>query len=81
MDRFFNFLLPALVAGACSIVTFLIGQSIGAACFAGVWCGIAVALAFEFGKNDGYKAKYIFTELAGGIIGGAFGALMFLAKG
>lgn len=81
MDKIFNFLLPALIAGFCSIITFLIGQSIAAACFAGVCCGISVAIAFEFGKNDGFEAKYILTELAGGIVGGAFGALMFLAKG
>lgn len=81
MNLFFNFFIPALVAAACAILTFLIGGSVGAACLAGVWTGISTALAFEFGKNDGYKAKYIFTELAGGVIGGALGALMFLAKG
>lgn len=81
MNLFFNFFLPAVVAAFCSILTFLIGESVAAACVAGVITGASTAIAFEFGKNDGFKAKYIFTELAGGVIGGLIGGLIFLGKG
>lgn len=81
MKLFFNFFLPALVAWFCATVTFLIGRSVGAATFAGVCCGAALALAYEFGKNEGFKLKYVLTELIGGVLGGALGGLMFLANG
>ena len=80
MNYFFNFTVPAFVAMACAILTFLIGRHVGAAVMAGVYCGISLSLAFEFGKG-GFDWRYVVTELVGGIVGGAFGGLMFLAKG
>lgn len=79
----FSFLIPALVGMCCGILTFLIGQSVGAAIVAGIYSGLATVGSYEWGKEEWTKANlpYVLVELAGALIGGAFGGIMFLAKG
>lgn len=83
MDYLFKFLVPALIAMVCGILTFLIGQSVGAAIVAGIYTGVATVGSYEWGLEEwtSDRLKYIIVELIGAIAGGAFGGIMFLAKG
>ena len=81
MNLFFKFFIPFVIALAGGILTFLIGNEVGmgsagASIFAGCWAGVATALSYEWGKNDGFKVANIVPELLGGVIGGVLGGIM-----